>query len=573
MYNEFYQFKKEPFNVTPDPDFFVMSSSHKEALAAIIYGIERRKGFIAIVGEVGLGKTTVLRSYFQQAKSNALKAVYIFYANVSFGGLLKNIYRELGLTLQTNQISEMIDHLHQFLITQYKLGNNVALIIDEAHNMPTETLKNLQMLSNLETGEEKLIQIVLIGQPELQERLQQKELRQINQRIALRHTISPLSRDESLGYMRYRLERVALSTEPVFTKSALTLISKHSQGIPRIINIVCDNSLIAGYGSNKKPVTRRIVRRVIADLEGKSSWRLFWWGLAFALIVAMLLILLWVPPIRHKIAFQISKLSLATAFNSEPAKCLMENGKIARPLKPDLSRTSNTHPIPRAETRVASTSPQNSANSTPLAVSQTTQQNPEPDKTSAGSDQPTTVREISLQKVSVAATPNKNRKTVDQTNNGSSPPAADLKSGDHNASVSRGAPPADNATLPKTAATPLDPAHEPKEHYSNGPKPSVAARPGIEERAPSTNSAIDASSNNDIMSSAHSPGLLPARVVGKGDNLTRLTQEAYGSVDANLIDWVMKNNPQIKDINRLLIGTRVVFPALPNSISRQSELN
>jgi len=573
MYNEFYQFKKEPFNVTPDPDFFFMSSSHKEALAAIIYGIERRKGFIAIVGEVGLGKTTVLRSYLQQAKSDALKAVYIFNANVSFGGLLKNIYRELGLTLQTTQISEMIDHLHQFLIAQYKLGNNVALIVDEAQNMPTETLENLRMLSNLETAEEKLIQIVLIGQPELQERLQQKELRQLNQRIALRHTISPLSRDESLGYIRHRLERVALSTEPVFTKNALTLISKHSQGIPRIINIVCDNSLIAGFGSNQKPVTRRIVRQVIADLEGKSRWRLFRWGLAFALVVAVLLILFGMTSIRREIAFQINKFSLATASNSEPAKYSVENSKITRPLKPDLHRASNAQPIPQAETRVTPASPQNSANAAPFAANQTTEQNPERDTESAGSNQPTTVGETSAPERSVAATPTEKDQPADQTNNASLQPAADLKSSDHSHSVSLAAPPADNEILPKTAGTPLDPAQEPKEHYANGPKPSAAARQGTEAPASSSNSATDTSSNSGFTSSSQSPDLLPARVVKRGDNLTKLTQEVYGSVDADLIDWVKKNNPQITDIDRLLIGTRLVFPDLPGLTGRRSKLN
>ncbi|MHC4183590.1 MAG: ExeA family protein, partial [Planctomycetota bacterium] len=192
MYLNFYQLKKEPFNVTPDPAFLFLSAGHKEALASIVYAVENRKGFLAITGEVGLGKTTILRSYLKDIDLQRLKINYIFNANVSFKGLLKTIYEELGIHPETDDTFEMVNRLLLVLIEEYKKGHNIVLIIDEAQNMPFETLENLRMLSNLETSTDKLIQILLIGQPEFEKMLDQSNLRQLKQRITIRTTLSPL---------------------------------------------------------------------------------------------------------------------------------------------------------------------------------------------------------------------------------------------------------------------------------------------------------------------------------------------------------------------------------------------
>ena len=166
MYLDFYRLKKNPFHITPDPEFLFLSSSHKEASASLIYGIEERKGFIAITGEIGVGKTTILRSYLESADPQMLKVVYIFNSMLPFESLLKQIFNELGLVAaEGDDVPELVSHLHQFLIEEYKHDRNVALIIDEAQNMPVETLENLRMLSNLETSKDKLIQIVMVGQP------------------------------------------------------------------------------------------------------------------------------------------------------------------------------------------------------------------------------------------------------------------------------------------------------------------------------------------------------------------------------------------------------------------------
>jgi general secretion pathway protein A len=272
MYLEFYNLKKEPFQVTPDPEFIYLSESHKEALASIIYGTEQKKGFIAITGAVGVGKTTVLRLYLASLQDHPdwhVKTIYALNPNVTFQGLLKTIYRELGVRLTTKDTSEMVNRLHRILVKEYKDGNNVVLIIDEAQNMPVETLENLRMLSNLETATDKLVQIVLVGQPELDETLNRYELRQLKQRIAVRALISPLTIRESREYITHRLQKAGSGDGHVFTEGALRAIVNHGQGIPRAINIVCDNSLITGFGYQEKPVTVRVVREVLRDLGGE----------------------------------------------------------------------------------------------------------------------------------------------------------------------------------------------------------------------------------------------------------------------------------------------------------------
>jgi general secretion pathway protein A len=271
MYEKFYNLKKEPFHITPDPRFLYLSERHKQALASIMYGIEKRKGFVAITGGVGVGKTTVIRAYLEKATNAGLKMIYVFHANVSFKDLVKTIYRELGLELAATDLIEMVDGLHLALIELYRQGKTVVVIIDEAQNMPIETLENLRMLSNLETPTEKLIQVVLVGQTELEELLEKHELRQLKQRIAIRSRIAPLSAQESYAYIEHRLSVAGLDKPTIFSKGALDIIVKEANGVPRLLNILCDNALITGFGYEKNPVTASIAKEVAADFGTRQK--------------------------------------------------------------------------------------------------------------------------------------------------------------------------------------------------------------------------------------------------------------------------------------------------------------
>ncbi|MCK4786621.1 MAG: AAA family ATPase [Desulfobacteraceae bacterium] len=280
MYLNFYNMKKPPFHITPDPEFLYLSPSHKEALGAIIYGITKRKGFVSIFGEVGTGKTTIVRSYLAKSDKTRIKPIYVFNPSVTFAELLKTIFQELGVEPHNESVYEMVQQLHTVLILEYAQNHNIVLIIDEAQNMPASTFEQLRILSNLETSKEKLLQIILVGQPELAEKLAGKKLRQLNQRLAIRATLSHLSPEESRHYILFRLAKVTPSVHDIFTPDALKKIVKAAQGSPRMLNILCDNALIAGFGYKEERVTGSIVKQVIADFEGKGRPPLFTWQYA-----------------------------------------------------------------------------------------------------------------------------------------------------------------------------------------------------------------------------------------------------------------------------------------------------
>jgi general secretion pathway protein A len=271
MYLNYYGFKREPFQITPDPEFLFLSPTHKEAMASIIYGIEEKKGFVAIFGGVGVGKTTILRAYLDKVNREQARLIYIFNANLSFKSLLVTIYQDLGVPISSNDIFLMVNRLHEVLVEEYKQKHTIVLIIDEAQNMPVETLENLRMLSNLETATDKLIQIVLIGQPEFEDNLNRHELRQLKQRVAIRATILPLTQEESLRYIEHRLSKAMARNAEVLTKGAARAIARLSGGIPRVINILCDNAFITGYGYQKKPVTAKIVREISRDFTSPTK--------------------------------------------------------------------------------------------------------------------------------------------------------------------------------------------------------------------------------------------------------------------------------------------------------------
>jgi general secretion pathway protein A len=285
---QFYHLTKEPFHITPDPEFLFLSPSHNQALDSVIYGVKNKKGFIVITGEVGVGKTTILRSYLEGVANQKTKIIYIFNSNVTFKNLLKTIYKELGFPTKTDDSVEMLNGLYQILMREYKEGNIVLLIVDEAQNMPMQTLENLRMLSNLETSKDKLLQIALIGQYEFEQMLNQYSLRQLKERIAIRYTIVPFTRKESLAYIKHRLKKASEDNNQVFTKEALKAIVKEAKGIPRHLNILCDNALITGFRYQKNPVNLKIVKDVIGDFKGKEKSSFPKWVLASAILLILI---------------------------------------------------------------------------------------------------------------------------------------------------------------------------------------------------------------------------------------------------------------------------------------------
>ena len=267
MYNEFYGFSEQPFDITPDPKFLFLTESHREALASMNYGIKERKGFISISGEVGTGKTTLIHQLLDSLE-RGVKVVFISQTKVTFEQLLREIILELKLRLvgEQNKLS-LTRKFNQYLIRRLALDNNLAIIIDEAQHLSIEALEELRMLSNLETATAKLLQIILVGQPELEEKLNSRELRQLKQRIVIRRRILPLREEDSRRYIEHRLKIVGSSTSQVFTPDALSMICHYSKGIPRTINILCDNAFLIGHGHGKKKVNPLIIQEVIRHME------------------------------------------------------------------------------------------------------------------------------------------------------------------------------------------------------------------------------------------------------------------------------------------------------------------
>jgi general secretion pathway protein A len=279
MYLEFNNLKKEPFQLSSNPEIFFLSPSHREALATIIFGVVRRKGLMAVLGEAGLGKTTLLQVFLRNTKQEGLKIITFFNGCRSFGGLLQVILRELGCPAVTADPDALMGQLTQALAREYENGQNVILLIDEAQTLSERTLEQLRLLSNLEVAFEKVIQIVLVGQPELWEKLNRTPLINLKQRIAVKATLVRLTEEEALDYIYFRLEKAGVTDRPLFTRRALAEICSHSLGIPRRINILCDNALITGFGYLQKPVTKRIVQEVVSDLEGLRIKNLYRWAI------------------------------------------------------------------------------------------------------------------------------------------------------------------------------------------------------------------------------------------------------------------------------------------------------
>jgi general secretion pathway protein A len=265
MYDQYFGFQESPFSVTPDPHFFYDNPVYREAYASLRYGIVAKKGFIAITGEVGTGKTTLLRKLMHDLDITVHFAS-IFNTLCTFNDLLWAALRDLGVPTTRQDRLAMVDDLNTYLVEQFEKNHIVCLLIDEAQNLSDESLEGLRLLSNLETNKQKLLQIVLIGQPELNAKLAKPTLRQLKQRIAIQHKIVPLNQEDVGSYINFRLGVANCHRKDLFEAEAIQRVALYSKGIPRLINILCDNALLIAFAASQKTVSAHMIREAASDL-------------------------------------------------------------------------------------------------------------------------------------------------------------------------------------------------------------------------------------------------------------------------------------------------------------------
>ncbi len=341
MYNKFFGFKEKPFKLVPNPAYFYLSKSHEEAMAHLNYAISQGDGFVEITGEVGTGKTTLCRT-FLESLNGSVEAAYIFNPKMGPKQLLRTIIEEFGIQTRSDNTKDLIDMLNAFLMKKKASGKKVILVIDEAQNLNRNVLEQLRLLSNLETNRDKLLQIILVGQPELSEMLNSHALRQVGQRITLSYQLSPLTFNECKEYIQYRINIAAQKSVIKFDRSAYRQIYKYSKGIPRLINIVCDRSLLTAFVLNQFKISTGVAKASVKELATRGqvknygiatgTWALI--GISFLSIV--FLIVVFHQPIWDKI----------TAILAPPADLQTD---VAAQTHPVTSETADV--TPTVETR------------------------------------------------------------------------------------------------------------------------------------------------------------------------------------------------------------------------------
>lgn len=273
MYKKFFGLRENPFNVNPDPRYLYVTPHTEEALSCLTYGIQNRKGFVLLTGEVGTGKTTLINKLLEWLRREGISTAFIFNPRLSEDQFFEFMMADFGIPSDSPSKSQILLRLNHWLLERYRGGEAAVLIVDEAQNLSASVLEEIRLLTNLETYTEKLLQIILAGQPELDLKLKQPELRQLRQRITLRCKTYPLSLEETEGYIKSRLRLAGSDGQPIFTSGAVEVIHRYSRGIPRVVNILCEHSLINAFADQRKPVTADIVQPVAEEfdlMEGES---------------------------------------------------------------------------------------------------------------------------------------------------------------------------------------------------------------------------------------------------------------------------------------------------------------
>jgi general secretion pathway protein A len=267
MYNAFFGFSESPFSLSPDPTFFYRSEQHEEALANLVYGVQARKGFIVLSGEVGTGKTTMLECLRDYLEAQYVEFAFLFNSRINVDQFFEMIAYDLDLPCARTSKTEVLFALNQLLVEQAQDGRTVVLIVDEAHNLEWEVLEEIRLLGNLENRHGKLLQIILAGQPELDRKLDAPNLRQLKQRIVLRCNLQPFTLRHAVEYMQSRLEKAGMPNQTIFSEELMAEVHLRAQGIPRVINALCDNLLLTAFALEKKVCTTEMLDEVCKDMR------------------------------------------------------------------------------------------------------------------------------------------------------------------------------------------------------------------------------------------------------------------------------------------------------------------
>jgi type II secretory pathway predicted ATPase ExeA len=267
MYRNFFGLKENPFNVNPDPRYLFLTKEIEEALSGLMYGVQNRKGFITLTGEVGTGKTTLINSLLAWLHQRRVRTAFLFNSRMNTNQLFDFILSEFGIPCESGSKSQQLMRLNQWLLERYRAGETTVLIVDEAQNLTYPVLEEIRLLTNLETSTEKLLQIVLAGQQELEEKLKQPQLRQLRQRIMLRCKTSPLTKEQTHDYMAERLRIAGASGELIFSPKAVETVHLYSLGIPRVVNLLCEHSLINAFVEQQRPITAEVVEDVAHEFQ------------------------------------------------------------------------------------------------------------------------------------------------------------------------------------------------------------------------------------------------------------------------------------------------------------------
>jgi len=568
VYLNYFGLEREPFHITPDPDFLFPSPSHKEAFASVLYGVQQQKGFVVVTGEVGTGKTTILRAYIQKLKGSDVQPIYIFDPHLSFDELLEAIMHECGNDATGLSQFARLQWLRHYLIDLYEQKKTLVLIIDEAQNMPVETLEQLRVLTNLETTKDKLLQVLLVGQPELEEKLGLHQLRQLNQRVAVRAKLKQLSKQESIDYIKHRLIQAGAAPEEVFSLPALQAIVKYAQGNPRTLNITCDNVLISAFGARQVPVQAPIVREVLKDIaptKPKTDPKKYA-PLAAAAGIAVLLALggFGAMTLLNGDNESAAEASVNVAAQPAPAPAPAQESA-AEPLPDTVEEPAMERELARIDRTIEPepASVEDSAAAVP-AVSESAA----PEVTEPSSAEPIeqVARVAPIEPEPVESEPVESTKPVK--------PEDDVPTMATEAEEQQASP-----TEPEVVAEPEAPSAEPEETAAPDPEPdsepaTPATEPAVEtEEAPEaqlaqsqpeeTTPATEAEPREEPSPLRPAAEFTPGPVVlevNQGDNLSSLLRAVYGTANNRLIEKVQQANPRIQDPNLIWAGEELVFP-------------